>query len=150
MHFSLYLQGAVRRRQAGGVCIHPCNIVQETKLYPSRFVSCKDQKTTLTDLSRKSIYWEAPGNIPDCRIGKLRTRKPGISWDQANRCPDASCWDAAVLVLTRTLMAVIEAPDPWAVPDDSGNLRFWLLLPFPATRMEFARFPHLWITNSCS
>lgn len=117
-------------------------IVREAKLYQSRSVSCKVQKTTLTDLSRKWVYWEDIGNITDYRIWKINRnegarRQLGPDWE--------SCADAPPIAANTDHedMAVHQGPRPQSppcltVPDASGDLMILLLLPIPANRIRFA------------
>ena len=117
-------------------------IVREAKLYQSRSVSCKVQKTTLTDLSRKWVYWEDIGNITDYRIWKINRnegarRQLGSDWE--------SCADAPPIAANTDHedMAVHQGPRPQSppcltVPDASGDLMILLLLPIPANRIRFA------------
>lgn len=134
-------------------------IVHETKLWQSRPASCKDQKTTLTDLSRKWIYWEDIVNITDCRIWKVNKNEGarhqlGPSYQHA---PNDSYGDTAATAVTLTTKAhggssrhQTQTTTLVCWPNVSGNIMFLLLLPFPATRMEFAWPLHLWIANSRS
>ena len=117
-------------------------IVREAKLYQSRSVSCKAQKTTLTDLSRKWVYWEDIGNITDYRIWKINRnegarRQLGPDWEScADTPPIAANTDQGA-------MAALQGPRPQAppcltVPDASGDLMILLLLSIPANRIRFA------------
>ena len=117
-------------------------IVHETKLYQSRSVSCKVQKTTLTDLSRKWVYWEDFGNITDYRIWKIKRnegarRQLGPDWESCGDAPaiaaDTDHKAPAVHQGTRP-----QAPPCLTVPDASGDLMILLLLLIPASGIRFA------------
>lgn len=117
-------------------------IVHETKLYQSRSVSCKVQKTTLTDLSRKWVYWEDIGNITDHRIWKTN-RNEGA---RRQLGPDReSCGDAPAIAADTDHKAMAvhqgprhQAPPCLTVPDASADSMILLLLLISANGMRFA------------